>query len=69
MEPQRLTDDELRILVRLLHRFAVADMDQFENWRFPTEYGEVYVSMSRAPIPPAVPDSYDDLGPWLADPD
>jgi len=39
-------------------------MDQWANWRFDSEYGEVFVSVSRAPFPGATPDAYDEVNTW-----
>jgi hypothetical protein len=56
-----LTDDEWRTLSTLLWRFASADMDQWELWRFPTTYGEVYVEVGRQPARGASPQAYTDI--------
>ena len=61
--PQRLTDEEFRRLVELLHRFCEVDLDQFANWSVKTTFGRVYVSLSRHPAGPE--DAYDSLDPWL----
>lgn len=66
MSTQPLADDDWRILARLLHRFAETELDQFANWRLPTTYGEVYLSISRQPAPPATDDSYGDFSGWLS---
>jgi hypothetical protein len=60
-EPARVTEEELRSLVRLLRRYSETDMDQFENWRFATSFGDVFVQISREPAPGATRDSYSDL--------
>jgi hypothetical protein len=58
---ESLTDDELRTLATLLWRFASADMDQWELWRFPTTYGEIYVEISHQPVRGASPEAYTDI--------
>jgi hypothetical protein len=65
-EFQPLTDDELHLMASLLRRFSASDLDQWENWRFTSPYGEVYVSMSRAPAPGATPIAYDNIDAWVA---
>ena len=42
-----LTSGELKVLVGLLQRFAEHDPDQFENLRFETSYGPVFVPLTR----------------------
>ena len=44
-----LSDDELATFFRLLRRYAEAELDQWENWRCATEYGDVFISMARRP--------------------
>jgi hypothetical protein len=41
-------------LKALLHRFAEHDLDQFENLRFDTRYGPVFIAMTRE-LPPGWP--------------
>jgi hypothetical protein len=43
-----LSDDELNQLVALLYRFATFELDQHEAWKLDTDYGPVYVTLSRA---------------------
>lgn len=42
-----LSASELEQFPDLLQRFAEHELDQFENWRFDTRYGPVYVSWAR----------------------
>ena len=44
---KKLSKEEFAFMVKLLRRFASSDMDQFENWMMDTEYGKVYISISR----------------------
>jgi hypothetical protein len=46
-----LSEAELRDLLRLLARYVAHDLDQWENWRFQTSHGPVYVAMTRALFP------------------
>jgi hypothetical protein len=64
--PDRLTDDELRTLATLLYRFASTDLDQFENWRLRTQYGEAYLTLTNWAPPLGVsPEAYDDISAWI----
>ena len=68
----RLSDDELRQLIRLLVRYCNHDLDQFDDWRLALPWGEVYVSITNA-LPPGHPrDAYTEVWPFapkLAEPD
>jgi hypothetical protein len=44
---EHLTASELEQLRVLLHRFTEHDLDQFENLRFDTRYGPVFVLFTR----------------------
>ena len=44
----KLTDDELKQMARLLYRFANTELDQFENLKFGSKYGDVFISISRS---------------------
>lgn len=46
-----LTGSELEVLRGLLQRFAEHELDQFENLRFDTSYGPVFVSWTRRLLP------------------
>jgi hypothetical protein len=61
---ERLSDDELRHLIRLLVRYCQHDLDQFDDWRLTLPWGEVYVSISNA-LPPGHPrDAYTEVWPF-----
>ena len=51
---ERLSDDEMRQLIRLLVRYCNSDLDQFDDWRITLPWGEVYVSIANA-LPPGIP--------------
>jgi hypothetical protein len=42
-----LSDAEFQVFARLLRRYCQYDLDQWENWRYRTTYGDVYISISR----------------------
>lgn len=56
---KKLTDEEHKQMVRLLYRFATHELDQFENVKFDTKYGEVFVSISRSSN--GCDDAFDDI--------
>jgi len=58
---------EFRELVRLLRRHAEVHLDQWERWKVPTSFGEVFIEMRRSPNPGDDPDSFDDLSLWLSE--
>ena len=62
-----LSDSEFRELLALLCRFAETDLDQSDNWRFGTSFGEVFVSVARAPAPGANAEVYTDMTRLLAE--
>jgi len=44
----KLTDEEHKLMVKLLYRFANTELDQFENAKFDTKFGPVFFSISRS---------------------
>ncbi|GIF25158.1 hypothetical protein BJ973_007412 [Actinoplanes tereljensis] len=58
----RMTDAEFHQLARLLARYADQELDQFEHWRVATQYGPVFIDISRQ-CPPGTEDAYDVLWP------
>ena len=52
-------------LVRLLHHFGSDGLDQWVRWRLPTDYGEVYVEVTRELRPGEEPRHFDDLSRFL----
>jgi hypothetical protein len=61
--PGPFDDDDVRQLMRLLHRYAETELDQWEAWRFATSFGEVFVEMRRAPSPGYDAGAYLDMAP------
>jgi hypothetical protein len=60
----RLSDDELRQLIRLLARYCNHDLNQFADLRLTLPWGEAYVSISNA-LPPGHPrDAYTEVWPF-----
>ncbi len=43
---QKLTDQEFRTMLTLLHRYVMTEMDQWELWKFDTEFGGIYIDVS-----------------------
>lgn len=62
----RLTDAELRELVRLLARYANHDLDQWENWRVETRHGPVYVLLARGLMPDGPQEAFTTVWPLPA---
>lgn len=58
-------DSDFRQLLRLLQRHADEHLDQWDRWRLPTTYGDVFVEIRRSPAPDTDPGSYDDVSRWL----
>lgn len=64
--PDALTPAEFRQMVRVLHRYAETELDQWDTFSVPTTYGPVYLLVTRVV---ADPDLYSSLDGFLADPD
>ena len=62
---KKLTDDEYATLFRLLKRYSETEMDQFDLWKFKSEYGEVFISVSRKAF--GSPESYSDISKFLSE--
>ncbi|WP_344664552.1 hypothetical protein [Catenulispora yoronensis] len=61
---ERLSDDEMRQLIKLLVRYCNSDLDQFDDWRVTLPWGEAYISISNA-LPPGVPrDAFTEVWPF-----
>ncbi|KZN39331.1 hypothetical protein N480_00450 [Pseudoalteromonas luteoviolacea S2607] len=43
---KKMTDEEFSQMITLLSRFIDTEMDQFESWKFESEYGVIYVNIS-----------------------
>ena len=46
MSSEKLSNEELALMLNLIKRYAETDMDQFDLIKFDAEYGEVLVSIS-----------------------
>ncbi|MEU3772374.1 hypothetical protein AB0F11_03990 [Streptomyces sp. NPDC032472] len=53
-----LSDEELELFLQYLHRYAIHDVDQWQNLRVGSEEFPVYVTLSRKPPPGAEPSAY-----------
>jgi hypothetical protein len=60
----RLSDDEWKQLMRLLGRYANSEMDQFDHWRFPTNFGQLFVDLRMLPSPGVNESTYVDMSEW-----
>jgi hypothetical protein len=63
--PGTFDDDDIRQLIRLLHRYADTELDQWEAWRFATSFGDVFIELRRAPSPGYDAGAYLDMAPWV----
>ena len=52
-------------LLRLLQRYADHDLDQWQLWRLPSEYGDLFVNLRRSPEPGVDVEVYDDATGFL----
>ena len=46
----KLTEQELRAMFTLLHRYVMTEMDQWELWKFDTDLGKIYIDVSMEPF-------------------
>ncbi|MGW7460346.1 hypothetical protein [Streptomyces sp. NPDC054797] len=53
-----LSDDEVEIFIQYLHRYAIHDLDQWEQLRVGHEESPVYVTLSVKPAPETDPSVY-----------
>lgn len=61
----KLSDGEFRVMLRLLQRYADHDLDQWQLWRLPSGYGDLFVSLRRSPEPGIAVEVYDDATGFL----
>jgi hypothetical protein len=61
-----LTTDEFAQMVRLMRRYAVSEMDQWDLFSVTTKYGQLYITLSLAVPDPSI---YNSLDAWLAVPE
>lgn len=58
---KRLSGEEIRQMFRLLYRYASTDMDQWDLFKFDSNFGDkVFVSISLSPAPGHA-DNYTDV--------
>lgn len=50
-ESSPLDEAEFAELLKFLRRYSETNMDQWEMWRMPTSFGQVYVEVRRSPSP------------------
>ena len=56
---KELSHEDFKSMVRLLHRYVNNHMDQWEAWRLPSDFGEIYVHITMKPEGPV--SAYEDL--------
>jgi len=61
-ESSPLDEAEVAELFRLLRRYSETEMDQWEMWRMPTAFGQVYVEVRRSPSPGLDDSAYVSVG-------
>ena len=60
---QKLSEEELCQMATLLKRYASTDMDQFDLWKFDTDFGKVFVEISMKPSGPK--EAYSDINEFM----
>lgn len=48
MATDKMSDEEIREMFRLIKRYTTTEMDQWDIFMFDSEYGRVYVNFSRS---------------------
>jgi len=48
MSSEKMTDEEVREMFRLIKRYATLEMDQWDMFKFDSKYGQVYVNITRS---------------------
>jgi hypothetical protein len=61
-----MSDEDFRTLVKLLHRYAETELDQWELWRLPTIFGDVFIEVRRSATPGTAAVDYVDLSAWVS---
>lgn len=56
---QKLSKDEFREMLSLIKRYVTTEMDQWELWKFSTDFGNIYIDISMIPSRPE--EAYVDL--------
>ena len=62
-----MSDEEFRTMVKLLHRYAETELDQWEAWRLPTTYGDVFINVRKSLALGDTLESYDNLASWVGE--
>lgn len=60
-----MSREDFRTMVSLLHRYAETSLDQWDLWRLPTKFGDVFIDVRRTPTPGYDRAAYDDLARFL----
>ena len=58
-----LSEKEIRQMATLLKRYASSDMDQFDLWKFDTDFGRVFVEVSMKASGPE--EAYSDINKYM----
>ncbi len=56
---EKLNDSEYIQMLQLLHRYSETELDQWDLWKFDSKFGNIYITVSRAPNGPE--ESWDDV--------
>lgn len=46
-EQDKINEEEIKLMVSLLRKYSETMLDQFEHWSFSTEFGTVFIDLSR----------------------
>lgn len=60
---EKLSDEEIRQMATLIKRYACTDMDQFDLWKFDTDFGKIFVEISMKPSGPE--EAYSDINKFM----
>ena len=53
-------------MLTLIQRYTETEMDQFELWRVPSSFGDVFIDVRRATPPGYEVEWYADMSRWVA---
>lgn len=56
-----MSKEEFIQMIQLLKRYASTEMDQWELWKFDTEFSKIYINMSMIPSHEGTEAAYTDL--------
>ncbi|MEX2961556.1 hypothetical protein [Microbulbifer sp. TYP-18] len=57
----KLSDAEFKQMLELLKRYVENDMDQWELWKFDSNFSKIYVNVSMKPVHPSTEEAYVDM--------